>query len=143
MYPHFIEVTSYCKMMINIDSIMSIIPCVEGTKIYTIDGTDGSYLVSEKYAELKDLIRNAGCAIQKADPRLDGTIPLTMDDLCKLEMVGEPVWNSNTRHWMLIVDSANDNRSWVDLVDNCGKIIRFDPHDVSKFPLYRLRKEMR
>lgn len=137
MYPHFIEVTSYCKMMINIDSIMSIIPCVEGTKIYTIDGTDGSYLVSEKYEELKDLIRSSGCAIQKADPRLDGTIPLTMDDLCRLEMIGEPVWNSNTRHWMLVIDSDTMHKT-VDLVDNCGKIIRFEPHDVVKYPLYRM-----
>ena len=72
----------------------------------------------------------------------DETVICSIEDLCETMMIGEPVWNSNTRAWMLVVDSSlGDVKGWVDLVDHCGKIVRFEPHDVQKFPLYRMRRE--
>ena len=142
MYPHFIEVHDKeddILVSVNVDCIANFFPKGDGDGAIINCRDCGGQVTIETYEELKDLIRNAGCAIQKADPRLDGTIPLTMDDLCKLEMIGEPVWNSNTRNWMLVIDSDTMHKT-VDLVDNCGKIVRFDPHDVSKFPLYRMKQ---
>ena len=62
--------------------------------------------------------------------------PLTWDDLCRLEMIGEPVWNSATRRWMLLIDSANDN-TWIDLVNHAGGVEHWIEHDLRKAPLYR------
>ena len=136
MYPHFIEVHSYCQLLINIDSIMSIIPCVEGTKIYTMDGT--SYLVSETYDELKELLRKSGTQIDKGDPRLDTSSPLSWDALTRVEMIGQPVWNSNTRKWMLLLDVASD-RTWITLVNTAGGQEQWIEHDSQKYPLYRTK----
>jgi hypothetical protein len=138
MYPHFIEVTyREIPFLVNIDRIEAV---YDGKIV--IGGSDAeSYYVNESYTELKELIRSAGCAIRKADPRLDDRMPLGMEDLCRLEMVGQPVWNSNAREWMLVIDSALDNRSWVDLIDASGKPIRYGPHEVVKFPLYRMKRE--
>lgn len=144
MYPHFIEVHDKeddILVSVNVDCIANFFPKGDGDGAIINCRDCGGQVTIESYEELKDLIRSSGCAIQKADPRLDGTIPLTMEDLCKLEMIGEPVWNSNTREWMLVIDSALDNRSWVDLIDASGKPIRYDPHDVQKFPLYRMKRE--
>lgn len=136
MYPHFIELTTEdnLKMGVNIDNIVYF-----GDKIIWTSDANG-FPVQESYDDIKDLIRSSGCAITKADPRLDMSIPLSMDELCKPMMIGEPVFNSNTRAWMLVADSALDNSSWVDLVDHAGKIVRFGPHDVVKYPLYRMRR---
>ena len=65
--------------------------------------------------------------------------PLSWDDLCRLEMIGEPVFNSNTRRWMLLIDSAADN-SWITLVNHAGGEEQWIEHDVQRFPLYRMRK---
>ena len=62
--------------------------------------------------------------------------PLTWEDLCKLDMIGSPVWNGNTRRWMLIIDSANDG-TWIDLVNHAGGKERWIEHDLRKAPLYR------
>lgn len=135
MYPHFIEVHyDGDPYLVNVNQITWFdtgIIQTENRELYC----------NESYDDLKQLIRDCGCAITKADPRLDMSIPLSMDELCKPMMIGEPVFNSNTRAWMLIADSALDNSSWVDLVDHAGKIVRFGPHDVVKYPLYRMRRE--
>lgn len=146
MYPHFIEVHGKHngnKICVNIDSIKSFYYWERDGAI-RIDMTDcDDWLVEESYDDLKELLRTAGVAIQKQDPRIDTSIPLNMDDLCEPMMIGEPVWNSNTRAWMLVVDSAlGDVKGWVDLCDHCGKIVRYGPHDITKYPLYRLRKEL-
>ena len=44
---------------------------------------------------------------------------LTWDELCKLHMIGEPVWNSHTLRWMLLIDSAWDG-TWIELINNAG-----------------------
>lgn len=147
MYPHFIEVhdvSTGSEQLVHIDTIEGIFVEMVAPEVFAthIDLVDGDcYQVTESYDDLKQLIRDCGCAITKADPRLDMSIPLSMDDLCKPKMIGEPVFNSNTRAWMLVADSALDNSSWVDLVDHAGKIVRFGPHDVVKYPLYRMRKD--
>ena len=68
---------------------------------------------------------------------------LTWEDLCRVDMVGKPVWNADRREWMLIIDNALDGSSWVYLVDNCGKQIRLEPHDLKKYQLYRREKKCR
>lgn len=143
MYPYFIEVhpkscdteSGYIDsgMSINVDHIIEI-----GDRF--INTTDSRIPVRETYEELLSLVKGIGCLIQKADPRIDTTRPLTMYDLCKAEMIGEPVWNSNTIAWMLLIDSALDSRSWVDLIDNGGKTHRYAPIDVDRYPLYRMKK---
>ena len=144
MYPRFIEVhdiESGSLILLNVDCIANSFPMTykghEGTAINCRDC--GGQVTKETYDEVKELLRSAGTAIQKGDPRIDTSIPLSMNDLCEPMMIGTPVYNSNTRAWMLVVDSALDNRSWVDLVDHCGKIVRYTPQDVVKFPLYRMK----
>lgn len=81
MYPHLIEVHSHGNLLsVNIDHIAMIgekvihLDCpIDDTAHWTFYETD------ESYHELKALIRDAGCQITKADPRLDMTTPLTMD----------------------------------------------------------------
>ena len=143
MYPHFIEVTPKVtggKVSINVDNIVMI---GDGEIVCTNMDMNGDYAAfrcAETHEELQMLLKDSGCAIQKGDPRIDVSKPLTMDELCRLEMVGEPVWNSNTRQWMMIIDSAlGDVHSWVDFVDRSGGQVRFAPIDVQKFPLYRMK----
>ena len=137
MYPRFIEVHLVGeKALINVDKI-----CVINNENVIHCGKDGTFCSDESYDELKEMLRSAGTAIQKADPRIDTSVPLTIEDLCKLDMVGEPIWNSNTLQWMLVIDSSlGDVNAWVDLCDHCGQILRFGPHEVTCFPLYRMRK---
>lgn len=142
MYPHFIEVHGKHngnKICVNIDSIKSFYYWERDGAI-RIDMMDcDDWLVEESYDDLKELLRTAGCAIQKQDPRLDTTVPLSMDDLMRLDMIGQPVWNSNTRRWMLVVDNDTMHGT-VDFVDDCGKAVRFGPHDITKYPLYRMAR---
>lgn len=70
----------------------------------------------------------------------DENNPLTWEDLCKLNMIGSPVWNSNTRRWMLIIDSANDG-TWIDLVNHAGGKEHWIEHDLCKNPLYRKERK--
>ena len=144
MYPHMIEVhnvTSNYPISVNIENI---------TKIYDdglpdmsekwgiisfVRGNDIS--TKETYDELKQLIRDAGCLIHKADPRLENK-PLTMSDL--KEMIGEPVFNSNSCKWMLVRCVYDDPA--VDLTDIMGAAQTFYQDDLKKFPLYRMKVEI-
>lgn len=140
MYPRFIEVT--CELgdeehrtienkLINVDHIVA----VSDNIIHC--GKDGTFYADESYDELKALIQSAGCAIQKGDPRLDTSKPVPWDELTKPDMIGEPLFNSNTRKWMLLIDSASDN-TWIDLVNTSGGTERWIEHDAQKYPLYRM-----
>lgn len=140
MYPHMIEVhnvTSNYPISVNIENI---------TKIYDdglpdmsekwgiisfVRGNDIS--TKETYDELKQLIRDAGCLIHKADPRLENKC-LTMDDLKK--MTGEPVWNSNNGQWYL-VHSCYRNKIF--LTTKMGTHWEFPADDLEKYPLYRMK----
>ena len=139
MYPHFIEIHHKGRpITINIDTITHIWEQNVTTRVINL--VTGYCDADESYDDIKNMIRSAGCAIQKQDPRLDTSVPLSMDELCVLSMVGQPVWNSNRLEWMLVADSElGDVNRWVDLVDACGKIHRLEPHDVQSTPLYRMK----
>ena len=65
---------------------------------------------------------------------------LTWNELCKLHMIGEPVWNSSTRRWMLVIDSAYDG-TWIELINHAGGHEKWIEHDLRKNPLYRKEKK--
>ena len=141
MYPRFVEVheagDDQSEISVNVDNIINFHVDEDGETI--IEVTDGSfYRIAESYDELKALITETGCLIHKADPRLERT-PVSWDDLCRVDMIGEPVFNSNTRRWMLLIDSAADN-SWITLVNHSGGQEQWIQHDVQRFPLYRMQK---
>lgn len=64
--------------------------------------------------------------------------PLDWDDLCRIEMIGEPVWNGKTRRWMLLIDSGSGN-DWILLVNHEGGQEQWLEHDVKKTPLYGVK----
>ena len=64
--------------------------------------------------------------------------PLLWEDLCRIEMIGEPVWNSNTKRWMLLIDSGSGN-DWILLVNHAGGQEQWLEHDVKKAPLYGVK----
>ena len=117
---------------INVDSI-SIFKDME---FKDISGRE--YSIDESYDEVKAIIKDAGVLIHKADPRLDTTTPLTMEDLRNME--GEPVWNSNTGIWYLVHRYVNNEKTivWAVLPDGQFKVVTAD--DLIKFPLYRMRQ---
>ena len=139
-YPHFIEVhgeKDLSAISINIANIVGFAEYPKGhCVIKSVD--DGGWHTDESYEDVKRLIRDAGCLIAKADPRLEN-LPVSWDVLTSVDMIGEPVWNSNTRRWMLLIDSAND-RTWVELINHAGGHEKWIEHDLRKFPLYRMRK---
>ena len=104
-----------------------------------VDVGRDAYLVAESYDEVKALIKDAGVLIHKADPRLDTTTPLTMEDLKYME--GEPVWNSNTLKWMLIHRFVDADKPIVWLVRHDSQFEIMTADDLIKFPLYRMKKE--
>lgn len=131
MYPKFIEVHwNTIPLSYNVENISWF-----GDKFIYIVGQDTSLDVDESYDELKALIKDSGCLIKKADPRLDTERPLTMDDL--MTMVGEPVWNRNLNLWLLVKGCSD---MYVDLMSTSGNINTWDEKDLKSFPLYRMRK---
>lgn len=66
---------------------------------------------------------------------------LTWSELMAVSLIGKPVWSEGKHRWYLVADSALDNRSWLDLVDACGKITRLGPHDLKQVRLYRKEKK--
>ena len=135
MYPHFIEIHAKedgADLLINIDNIV----LLNSRHVYTSsDRGDECVPVAETYTEMKDLIIQCGCHIEKTDPRLDISQPLTIKDL--KHMIGEPVWNSNSRCWMLV---SEDRGMAVYLIYNAGNGVDFSEGDLIKFPLYRMRR---
>ena len=102
-----------------------------------VDVGRDAYLVAESYDEIKNLIKDAGVLIHKADPRLDTTTPLTLEDL--KNMIGEPVWNSNTLKWELVWYYGDAKE--IIFTRDCGADYEYDADDLIKFPLYRMKKE--
>ena len=135
MYPHFITVHDNDNgepFLVNIDHIVSI--GKEGM-ILTGVPTDIALATVESFDELKQLVADAGCHIEKADPRLNTAKPLTMEEL--RQMVGEPVWNSNTRSWGLVCDYYDET---VAIKPPRGASYDYDADDLIKFPLYRMKE---
>ncbi len=141
MYPKFIELHDKGAgelFGININHIVSF--GKEGVILAGIP-TDIALATAESYDEIKQLIKESGILIHRADPRLDTTTPLTMADL--QDMIGEPVWNSNVLHWYL-VDSIQTDRDGsnekVILRTKGGAELPFDEDDLIKTPLYRMKR---
>ena len=145
MEPKFIELHDILKnnpTSVNIAHIINF-------RVYEKDGvtvfetSDGNnYAVSESYAEIKQLIHDSGILIHRADPRLDETHRLTMEDL--QDMIGEPIWNSNVLHWYLVDSIQTDpdgSNEKVILRTRGGAELPFDEDDLIKYPLYRMRRE--
>ena len=158
-YPRFIEVHTpengngdyaqkNSRTCINVDSICMFYPDPteeQGCLMSFIGSDGGSYQdVSESYEELKALISNAGASINKGDPRLDQTKPLTIDEL--KDMVGQPVWDSNTDTWLLVYEgdwtyTPDPDRVCVRVVNRygCNKIWLSEKDLIAK-PLYRMKR---
>ena len=108
--------------------------------------TVGILKIAESYDELKQLILDAGVLIHKADPRLDTTTPLTLEDL--KNMIGEPVWNSNSGKWGIVETLCKWNDSEESILilhendenDEGVEHIWMESKDLIKFPLYRMRQ---
>lgn len=138
MIPHFIEVHQKgVPYSINLEHLGIF---GEGETRYRFG--DVIMDLDESYDDIKDLIRKAGCQITKADPRLDTAHPIPWEDLVKLEMLGQPVFNSNTRKWMLLIDSAGPyTHDWIVLLNDAGAQEKWTKHDAQKYPLYRMRQK--
>ena len=135
MYPHFITVHDNDNgepFLVNIDHIVSV-----GKEGMILTGVPAAIALAtvESFDELKQLVADAGCHIEKADPRLNTAKPLTMDEL--RQMVGEPVWNSNTRSWGLVCDYYDET---VAIKPPRGASYDYDADDLVKFPLYRMKE---
>ena len=120
-------------LSINIENIVGFGVDDGAVVIRTID--KGGWFIAESYDELKALITDCGCLIHKADPRLDMTHPLTLDDL--RDMVGEPVWNSNIDVWMLVKDVSD---TWVKMLWTSGNISEYTEDELIAYPVYRMRR---
>lgn len=139
MYPKFIELhlaDDDCLVSFNVENIVGFANTDNNGAGYAIRTSDkGGWYVKESYDEVKKLITDCGCLIHKEDPRLDITHQLTMDDLKR--MIGEPVWNSNDRCWMLV---SEDRGMAVYMLYNAGNGADWDEDMLIHFPLYRMRK---
>ena len=140
MYPHFIELHAEDngeRMMFSIDHIRKFYEPdnKKGTPIYTDDGFD--WCVKESYDEVKHLIEDVGCSINRADPRIDTHSSLTMNQIMRI--LGEPVWNSNLNQWAL-VHYYNPDNDTIQLMNPGGKIYIMTEEEMIRFPLYRMRE---
>ena len=136
MYPKFIElhhISDGSPVSVNVTEITKF--SIDEDCETFVDMTNGYCLVKETYDEVKTLITDAGCLINKADPRLDMTHPLSMDDL--RGMVGEPVWNSNTGRWFIIQQVTSKPVIW--LIGFDKDFLTMTADDLIKTPLYRMK----
>lgn len=126
------------KVSFNVEDILCFFVRDDDTIIRAKDGN--CYAVTESYDEVKTLIKDAGVLIHKPDPRLNMAAPLTMDDL--RNMIGEPVWNSNNGKWYLMLKFREDLDPVLAVMqDYDAKIDVFNPEELIKFPLYRMKQE--
>lgn len=133
MYPHLIEIHTKEKdsaVALNVGQIVSVVRSTIVTTAPMI-----IYEAKETYEEIMELIRNSGAHIEKGDPRLDLSRPLTIEDL--RGMIGEPVWNSNTLRWELVCSFDDDGPGFI---TETGKFIYRDKDNLNAFPLYRMKE---
>jgi len=132
MYPKFIEVHEKGNAIsVNIEHLVAF-----SDSIFNLsNNAESNYRCDESYNEIKQLITDCGCLIHKADPRLDMTHPLTLDDL--KDMVGEPVWNSNINVWMLVKDVSD---TWAKMLWTSGNVSEYTEDELIKYPVYRMRQ---
>ena len=132
MYPKFVEVHEKGNAIsINIEHLVAF-----SDRIFHLsNNAESNYRCDESYNDIKQLITDCGCLIHKADPRLDTSRPLTLDDL--RDMVGEPVWNSNINVWMLVKDVSD---TWAKILWTSGNISEYTEDELIKYPVYRMRR---
>ena len=132
MYPKFIEVHEKGNAIsVNIEHLVAFSNHI----FHLSSNAESNYRCDESYDELKALITDCGCLIHKADPRLDMTHPLTLEDL--RDMVGEPVWNSNVNVWMLVKDVTD---TWVKMLWTSGNVSEYTEDELISYPVYRMRR---
>ena len=138
MYPKFIEVHDKKGILVSIN-IDHIVAFADNFILLSNKDPKGlSIATRETYDELKQLIWDAGCHIAKKDPRIDDR-PLTMEDL--KEMIGEPVWNSNSRKWGLVRNYIEAEPGGTDVafvLDAGDNNIPMTAADLLAKPLYRI-----
>lgn len=138
MYPHFIEIHAKedgADLLINIDNIIGLGgPDHEHIAIRMSDNS--RWIIRETYEELQKLIEDAGCSINRADPRIDSRSSLTMNQIMRI--LGEPVWNSNLNQWAL-VHYYNPDNDTIQLMNPGGKIYIMTEEEMIRFPLYRMK----
>ena len=123
--------------LVNVKNIVSVHVDDEGVTV--VEVSNGNYfLVKETYDDMKKLIQDNGFLINRADPRLDTSHPLTMADL--QEMVGDPVWYSNLNVWLLVKDVSD---LYAKLVLPSGDVSTWNADEIQKFPLYRMKQDDR
>ena len=93
----------------------------------------------ESYDEVKQMILGSECNVEKTDPRVDQSKQLFWGDLMGAEFIGQPIWDSIRREWFLVVDSALDNRNWLELVDSSGKQIKIEPIHFGEYLFYPMK----
>ena len=138
MYPKFIEVRDAdqgCMLSLNVTNICGFNEYCDDADKTVIAMTDGVFhVVDHTYEDIRQMITESGCLIRKQDPRLDTEHPLTMKDL--KGMVGEPVWNSNTRKWYIIHSVGNT----VAMANPSEQsMLVYIKSDLSKYPIYRMK----
>ena len=136
MEPKFIELHDRETGDLFSINIQHIVSCGKEGVILTGIPTDIALATVESYDEIKQLIKDSGILIHRADPRLNTERELTFVEL--REMIGEPVWNSNLLRWEL-VKKADDL-----YITTCGTgqyDSHYDEDDLIKYPLYRMRRE--
>ena len=130
MEPKFIELHDGSEpLSINVE-------LVEWFADGTISMTNCEHRVLESYDEIKQLIKESGILIHRADPRLNTERELTFAEL--REMIGEPVWNSNLLRWEL-VKRADD--LYITTCSTGQYDSHYDEGDLIKTPLYRMRRD--
>lgn len=126
---------------VNVENICAFAQYIDtkGTGMTAIGTNDGSlHVVSESYDEVKQMIKDSGIHIHKADPRLDTAHPLTYDEM--LNMSGQPVWHSNTDQWALIAEEPQyADRITVRHTD--GTYSNISREDTVAKPWYRMKHE--
>ena len=144
MYPKFIELhgdVTDQALSANVEHIVMFSDGVIVLSNEPMSKEGKAFHVTETYDELKTLIRDCGCLIHKADPRLDTEHPLTMYDL--KDMLGEPVWNSNTGKWALVRNYIEvpepDGVDVSFLLDAADNSTGMAAGDLIKTPLYRMK----
>lgn len=145
MYPFFIEVhdgklEKKSPMLINIDNIE--VAYEYNGKMFITTQNGDAWCVEESLDNIKTLLKDAGCQIEKGDPRLDTSKPLTMEDL--KNMLGQPVWNSNTGKWGLVRNYIEAGADGVDVafyLDAADNNTPVTENDLIAKPLYRMRTQ--
>lgn len=137
MDPKFIELHNG-KMVVSVN-IQHIVMVRDYDSGGVVDMTDSNaYHVAESYDEIKQLIKESGILIHKADPRLDTSHPLTYDEM--REMPGQPVWHSNTDQWALIAEEPQyADRITVRHAD--GTYSNISREDTTAKPWYRMKQQ--